>query len=220
LIERRWGTSINPPKYDPGDNEHDKYKEYEDDDEVARTISDIEDSVDVNRLLLNQLPAYDKIMHSEVALQLSENMSTGKVTQRALGPDGRTAGTYDDNPILNSIIYEVEFCDGQVKEYAANVIAENMLTQVDSDGYSTTILKAIIDYRKDKAVAVPKADKYVYTSGGQKRLRKTTVGWSLLIHLQTQFWHPAIAMSFCTHSSAICIQSHGKFMVQLWHIFA
>jgi hypothetical protein len=40
------------------------------------------------------------------------------------------------------------------------------------------------------------------------------------IHLQTQFWHPAIAMSFCTHSSAICIQSHGKFMVQLSHIFA
>jgi hypothetical protein len=40
------------------------------------------------------------------------------------------------------------------------------------------------------------------------------------IHLQTQFWHPAIAMSFCTHSSAICIQSYGKFMVQLWHIFA
>jgi hypothetical protein len=40
------------------------------------------------------------------------------------------------------------------------------------------------------------------------------------VHLQTQFWHPAIAMSFCTHSSAICIQSYGKFMVQLWHIFA
>jgi hypothetical protein len=40
------------------------------------------------------------------------------------------------------------------------------------------------------------------------------------LHLQTQFWHPAIAMSFCTHSSAICIQSYGKFMVQLWHIFA
>jgi hypothetical protein len=40
------------------------------------------------------------------------------------------------------------------------------------------------------------------------------------VHLQTQFWHPAIAMSFCTHSSAICIPSYGKFMVQLWHIFA
>jgi hypothetical protein len=81
LIERRWGTSINPPKHDPDDNEHNEYKEYEDDNEVARTIPDIEDSVDGNGLLLNQLPADNKIIHSEVALQLGENMSTGKVTQ-------------------------------------------------------------------------------------------------------------------------------------------
>jgi hypothetical protein len=179
LIERRWGTSINPPKHDPDDNEHEEYKDNE---EVARTIPDIEDSVNANGLLLNQLPAYDKMVHSEVALQLGENMSTGKVTQQLLGPDGRTAGTtYDDNPMLNSIVYEVKFPDGQVKEYTANVIAENMLTQVGSDGYSTTILKAIIDYCTDEAVAVPKADKYVYTSSGQKRLQKTTAGWSLLI---------------------------------------
>jgi hypothetical protein len=132
------------------------------------------------------------MLHSEAALQLGESLSTGKVMQRALGPDGRIAGTYDDNPMLNSIVYEVEFSDGQVKEYAANVIAENMLTQVDSDGYLTTILKAIIDYRKDEAVAVSKADKYVYTNSGQKRLRKTTVGWSLLIQWadESEAWLP------------------------------
>jgi hypothetical protein len=54
--------------------------------------------------------------------------------------------------------YEVEFPNGDVKEYAANIIAENMLTQVDSDGYySLTMMKAIIDYKKDNAVAVPKS---------------------------------------------------------------
>jgi hypothetical protein len=102
--------------------------------------------------------------------------------------------------MLNFIIYEVEFPDGQGKEYAANVIAENMLMQVGSDGYSTTIsdgysttiLKAIIDYRKDDAVAVPKADQYVYISSGQKRLRKTTDGWSLLIQWanESEAWVP------------------------------
>jgi hypothetical protein len=94
--------------------------------------------------------------------------------------------------MLNLIIYEVKFPDDQVKEYAANVIAENMLTQVDSDGYSTTILKAIVDYPKDEAVAVSKADKYVYTSSGQKRLQKTTVGWLLLIQWanKSEAWVP------------------------------
>ena len=42
--------------------------------------------------------------------------------------------------------YDVEFPDGQVKEYAANIIAENMLTQVDSDGMSTTLMEAIVDH--------------------------------------------------------------------------
>jgi hypothetical protein len=69
LIERRWGSSINPPKPNPEDEVYDEYQEYEDDDEVARKIpADIEDSVNANGRLLNQLPAYDKIIHSKVAL--------------------------------------------------------------------------------------------------------------------------------------------------------
>jgi hypothetical protein len=77
--------------------------------------------------------------------------------------------------------YDVEFPNGDIKEYAANIIAENMLTQVDSDGYSLTMMKGIIDYERDDAVAVPKSDMYVVTSRGQKKLRKTTISWKLLI---------------------------------------
>jgi hypothetical protein len=72
LIERRWGTSINPPKLDPDDKEHDEYKEYEDDDEVARTVPEIEDSVDANGQLLNELPAYDKMSNIFFLLVLSD----------------------------------------------------------------------------------------------------------------------------------------------------
>ena len=72
-------------------------------------------------------------------------MSLAKVKRRAIGPDGVTAGTYNDNPIMNTVVYEVEFPDGQVKEYAANVIADNILRQVDHEGYSTTLMEGIID---------------------------------------------------------------------------
>ena len=78
------------------------------------------------------------------------------------------AGTYDDNPFLNTIIYEVEFPDGQVKDNAANVIAENMLTQVDSDGFALTMMDGIIDYERDNAVAIPKSDAYIVTRRGRK----------------------------------------------------
>jgi hypothetical protein len=56
-----------------------------------------------------------------------------------------------------------------------------MLTQVNSDGHSLTMMEAMIDCQKDEAVAVPKSDKHVTTSSGQKRLRKTAVGWLLLV---------------------------------------
>ena len=86
------------------------------------------------------------------------------------------SGKYNDNPYLNSLLYEVELPDGQVKEYSANIIAENMLTQVDSDGHTITLMKGIVDYRKDHATAIPKSDGYVITRSGQNGRRKTTVG--------------------------------------------
>jgi hypothetical protein len=98
-------------------------------------------------------------------------MALGKVWRRVLGPDGKVMGSYYDNPFLNSIVYEVEFPDGQVKEYAANMIAENMLSQVDYEGYSTTLMAGIIGYKKDEAVAVLKDEKYFVTPRGWKSLR-------------------------------------------------
>ena len=97
-------------------------------------------------------------------------MVTGKVIQRTIGHDGQVTGTYDSNPFLNSIIYDVEFPDGQVKEYAANIVAENMLTQVDSDGMSTTLMEATI--RRGDERGLKHHDKYVQTKNGRCHLRK------------------------------------------------
>ena len=153
LVEKQWGTSMSPPPV-PKDDAESVFDEYEDDDEIKRVVPDIEDTVDATGKLLNQHPAYDWIINAEVALQLEEEVTTGKVTCRALGPDGQLAATYNDNPFLNTIIYEVENPDGQVKDYAANVIAENMLTQVDSDGFTLTMINGFIDYERDDAVAI------------------------------------------------------------------
>ena len=47
-------------------------------------------------------------------------------------PEGITVGSYDENTKLNSILHDVELSDIQVKEHVANVIAENILTRVNS----------------------------------------------------------------------------------------
>ena len=111
----------------------------------------------------------------------------GTVKKRAVGPDGQQRGRYDDNPYLNSIVYEVEFDDGTVKEYAANIIAENMLMDVDDEGYSTTMIEAIVNFQKDEAVAIPMSEKYVYSQSGQKRKRVT--GDNHACHVQAAHTH-------------------------------
>mmetsp|Transcript_26699 Transcript_26699/g.37842 ORF Transcript_26699/g.37842 Transcript_26699/m.37842 type:complete len:775 (+) Transcript_26699:4067-6391(+) len=175
LIEARHGTSINPPSKEKvkSDNEWDPYV---DEDEAPMEMPETEEPVDATGKAINQLPAYDKLIHAKVQLQVDEQMQKGKVTKRAIGPNGVTAGTYDDNPYLNTVIYEVEFDDGQVREYAANLIAENILTQVDSEGYSTTLMEAIIDHRKDPSKAVAISDGFIVTRSGQRRRRQTTIG--------------------------------------------
>ena len=177
LIKRRWGSPMTPSNT----QQQEVFKKYQDHEQQEQPILEAEDIVDSTGELINQQPAYDQIINAEVQLQLGEEMVTGKITQRTIGPDGQVRGTYYNNPYLNSIIYNVEFPDGQVKAYAANIIDENMLTQVVSDGMSTTLMEAIVYHQRDEDRALQHHDKYVKTKNGRCHLRKTTKGWELLI---------------------------------------
>eukprot|EP00957_Ditylum_brightwellii_P074088 5629751-Ditylum_brightwellii.AAC.1 len=80
----------------------------------------MEETVDANGTLIDQQPAYNKIINAEVQLYHQDHIATGKVKRRALGPNGRTADSYHDSPMLNSTVYKIEFPNREVKEYAAN----------------------------------------------------------------------------------------------------
>jgi len=184
LIERRWGNSITPPKDEAEAKPDPESPDSEEDDSAELTASqvpDVEDVVDSTGKLLEQQPLWDNLINAEVLLQSDCKLAMGKVKARTLGDHGQVMGQYDSNPLLNSIIYDVEFPDGQVKEYAANILAENMLSQVDSDGHHRLLMEGIVDHRRDAAKAVPMEDKYLTTRTGQRRLRRTTQGWDFLV---------------------------------------
>ena len=115
--------------------------------------------------------------------------------------------------------YEVEFVDGQIREYSTNVIAENMLSRVDSEGFSTTMMEGIVDYQQDESKAIPKEDNYIIARTGQKRMQQTTTGWDLLICWkdQSESWarlsdlkesHPVETVEFAKvcgiHDKPVC----------------
>ena len=51
---------------------------------------------------------------------------SARVTKRLRDKDGIPIGTADDNPILDSRLYEVEYLDGHRAALAAIAIAANM----------------------------------------------------------------------------------------------
>jgi len=123
-----------------------------------------------------------------------ESTKAAKVIKRSSNDDSDIQGSYNGNPILNTLD-DIEFLDGEVLEYNAYVIAKNMYAQVDADGFAHTMLDSITDHSRD-VTAVPKADRYVVTQRGLKRERKTTVRWmvNVLWRVGSEQWIPLSIM--------------------------
>jgi hypothetical protein len=81
--------------------------------------------------------------------------------------------------MLDTRTYEIEFPDGRSDEYNANVIAENMYAQCDTEGRQYNLMEGIIDHKTD-GHALERADKYI-KHGRNKQVRKTAKGWHLCV---------------------------------------
>ena len=184
-IKQRLGDSIHIVQPVKPEADQDPLAEFQncDDDEEPPPPEVLEDPVDATGQAVYEQPFTDILLNTEVLLPQGEEMKRAKVTRRSKDQDGDLIGTYDANPLLNTMVYDVEFDDGTVREYGANIIAQNMYAQVDENGRSQSILKAIVDHHvyTTHSGYVHKKDKWITTRSGQKRLRKSTAGWSFLV---------------------------------------
>ena len=77
LIEKRWGTTTSIPEKDVDkdvDKDSEPWEAYSDDFEKPRHIPEYEDIVDHNGRLLNQQPAYNKLINLEVQMQVKDSV--------------------------------------------------------------------------------------------------------------------------------------------------
>lgn len=81
--------------------------------------------------------------------------------------------------------------DGLTAEYAANVIAKNLYSQVDLEGRQYLLLSEIIDHHKD-ASAISKDQGFYISHNGNQVPCKTTKGWKLCVEWKdgTSTWVP------------------------------
>ncbi|GAX20073.1 hypothetical protein FisN_1Lu447, partial [Fistulifera solaris] len=124
--------------------------------------------------------AYDHYINSEIQLLVGGELRHGVVKRRVKNDDGIPIGSANENPILDTRYYEVEFPDGTVDSYSANIIAENLYAQIDDEGRMFAVLSEIVDHRKN-GHAVSKENGFLPDGTGSNPSRKiTTRGWELL----------------------------------------
>jgi hypothetical protein len=88
------------------------------------------------------------------------------VIKCAKGIGGEPVGHAHTNPFLHTQEYEVEFTDGTIERYAANVIAKNMYEQVDDERNMFLLLDEIMDHSKKDDMAIDMANSTVTLANG------------------------------------------------------
>ena len=79
------------------------------------------------------LISIDQYVGAEVQLSKGNRVVIGTVKRRKTN-NGLVVGKANSNPILDTRTYDVEFPDGSHAEYSANIIAQNMYSQCDTEG--------------------------------------------------------------------------------------
>ena len=94
--------------------------------------------------------AFDKYQAAEVILPKGENMVLGKVIGCKQDSDGNPIGKGHSNPIFGTRLYQVQFPNGHLEEYSANIIAQNIYSELDTEGFRYILLDFIIGYEKGR----------------------------------------------------------------------
>ena len=125
------------------------------------------------------ISAYDPYMHSQVILPHEGEAKLAKVKFRKRDFDGNLIGRAAANPIQDTREYVVEFEDGTEGQYSANVIAQNMVSQVDENGNQQPLLRQLVGHRRNKGAL--STNQATIEVGSKVLPRRTTKGWDFCV---------------------------------------
>ena len=80
----------------------------------------------------------------------------------------------------DNYVYEVEYIDGKIQQLIANIIPENMPSQVDSEGHHYQVFNEV-NFEKIDGRAIIKMDDLINFSNGNLHQKKNTNSCKLLV---------------------------------------
>ena len=119
----------------------------------------------------------DQYVNEEILLPRGDRMARGQVVCLKQDANDNPIGRFNQNPILDTLLYEVEFPGGDIIGLAANVIWESIYTQCDFNGNKYLFLEASIDHGRNCSALNVEDQRIVVKV--QETLRKSTAGWDI-----------------------------------------
>ncbi len=114
----------------------------------------------------------DNYLSAELMLPQGGVLVKGRVTVRKRDQDGNPVGRANDNPILDTRSYIVDFDDG---ELTANMISESLYWQCDPDGNQYILLEEIVDHQH-LPTTIKLSDQKIVRANGRTYLKCSTIG--------------------------------------------
>ena len=84
------------------------------------------------------------------------------------------------NSMQNKSLYEVEYPDRTMDKLAYNILAENMISQLDSEDLQYQVLTKVTNQKRDYRT-ITKVGGFIKSSNGNLNQNRTTLGWKLLV---------------------------------------
>ena len=94
---------------------------------------------------------YDAYLNIELAIPQGDNLEPrlARVMKRLKDANSLPIGLANENPILDTRMYEVEYLDAERTSLAVNNIAKNLFTQIDDEGNHQVLMDKIIGHRSN-----------------------------------------------------------------------
>ena len=112
---------------------------------------------------------YDSYVNMELGLQIKDydGLMHTIVKRRKLDDEGNDVGNMNNNPLIDTRSYRVEFSYGKTEVLTANIIVHILLAQVDEEGHHQMFLYDTI-YPIQDVNSIGKGDAFTKTPNGIK----------------------------------------------------
>ena len=128
-------------------------------------------------------------------------MQRGKVLRKAVNSQGETVGKHDANLLISTLSYDIKFDDVEIQQVGANIIAQNLYSQIDGFRNTHTIIEGILDHNNNSS-QIKKDEAFATTPSGAKRRLKSTHSWKLKV-LQTNRSKAWVLLSILKESNPV-----------------